>query len=137
MVQITATNQELVELFRALEGVKNVKGTRFSFIVAKNIKELSTHLRPLENFAEPSQEFKEVAAIAHKLAENEDKEGIEKLEEDNKDLIEQRKKQIEELELKMQEPSTVYVEKFRKDQLPEDLTTDQLLPLLILIDDQS
>lgn len=137
MVQITATNQEFVELFKALEGVKDVKGTRFAFVVAKNIKELSRHLKPLEDFATPTPEFQAVARLAHELAEKEDKEGIEKLEEDNKDLIEERKAQIDALESKMQEEVSVYVEKVRKDQLPEDLTTDQLLPLLMLIDDES
>ena len=137
MVQITATNQEFVELFKALEGVKDVKGTRFAFVVAKNIKELNRHLRPLEEFATPTPEFQKVASIAHELAEKEDKEGIEKLEEEHKELIEQRKAQIAELEAKMQDSVSVYVEKIRKDQLPEDLTTDQLLPLLMLIDDES
>lgn len=136
MVQIAATNQELVELLKALQNVTNVKSTRFAFLVSKNLKELERHLRPLEEQAKPSQEFQRVAAQAHKLAEAEDKKGIEALEAEHADLIEERKAQIAKLEELMEQNAEIYVHKIKRSALPEDLTTEQLMPLLAIIEDE-
>jgi len=136
MVQITATNQELVELLKALQKVTGIKSTRFAFLVSKNLKEIERHLRPLEEKATPSVEFQRVAAQAHKLAEAEDKEGIEALELEHENLIEERKAQIAELEKLMEESVNVYVHKIKAHQLPEDLTTEQLMPLLAIIEEE-
>ena len=133
MELITATNQELVELLKALQNVKAVKSTRFALFAAKNLKELERVLLPIEEKAVPSLEFQKVSAQAHKLAEAEDEEGIKKLEEDNYELIEQRKSQIKEVEELMQNKSEVYLHLFNQSQLPEDLTADQVLPLLAII----
>jgi hypothetical protein len=100
---------------------------------AKNLKELERVLLPIEEKAVPSLEFQKVSAQAHKLAEAEDEEGIKKLEEDNYELIEQRKSQIKEVEELMQNKSEVYLHLFNQSQLPEDLTADQVLPLLAII----
>jgi hypothetical protein len=135
MVQITATNQELVELLKALQNVTDIKSTRFAFLVSKNLKELERHLRPLEDKAKPSVEFQRVAAQAHKLAEAEDKEGIEALEAKHENLIEERKQQIAELEKLMEQEVEIYVNKIKKSALPEDLTTEQLMPLLAIIEE--
>lgn len=136
MVQIKATNQELVELLKALQNVTNLKSTRFAFLVSKNLKELERHLRPLEEQAKPSQEFQRVAVQAHKLAEAEDKEGIEALEAEHADLIEERKAQIAELEKLMEETVEIYVHKIKQSNLPDDLTTEQLMPLLAIVEEE-
>lgn len=136
MVKITATNQELVELLKALHKVKDVKSTRFAFLVSKNVKEIERHLRPLEEKATPTEEFQRVAAQAHKLAEAEDKEGIEALEAEHADLIEERKVQIAELEKLMEESVEVYVHKIKQSNLPDDLTTEQLMPLLAIVEEE-
>lgn len=133
MTYFEATVGEFVELYKGLEAVKNVKGTRFAFLVAKNIKELENTLKPYEDMARPSQEFQVIAAQAHKLAEAEDQEGIEKLEEEHKDLVEQRKQQLAEVDKEMQQAIKVALEQINEDQLPNDLTTDQLLPIMRLI----
>lgn len=133
MEYVTATNLEFVELFKGLEAVKNVKGTRFAFIVAKNLKELNRYLTPFEKQAIPTKAFQEVAAKAHELAEAENAEGIKKLEEENAELIKERKAQLAAIEQMMQEEAVVALELIREDQLPEDLSTDQLLPLLRMI----
>lgn len=133
MKYVTATNREFVELYKGLEGVKNVKGTRFAFLVAKNLKELARHLTPLEQKAHPTPEFLEISAVAHQLAEAEDAEGIKKLEEENSELIEQRKQQLAEIEQMMEETASVALEHINENQLPDDLTTDQVLPILMLV----
>ena len=136
MVKLTATNQELVELLKALEKVKEVKSTRFAFLVSKNVKELERHLRPLEEKATPTEEFQRVAAQAHKLAEAEDKEGIEALETEHANLIEERKAQIAEIENLMEQTVEVYVHKIKASNLPDDLTTEQLMPLLAIVEEE-
>ena len=133
MDYVTATNREFVELFKGLEAVKNVKGTRFAFIVAKNIKELSNHLEEFEVKATPSPEFQVVAAKAHKWAEAEDEKGIRQHEEDHADLIEQRKTQLAEIEELMGQEASVALHLIKESNLPEDLTTDQILPLLRIV----
>lgn len=133
MTYFESTVAEFVELYKGLEAIKNVKGTRFAFLVAKNLKELEHVLKPYEDKARPSQEFQIVAAQAHKLAEAEDQEGIEKLEEEHKDLVEQRKQQLAEVEKEMQQTIKVALQEINEEQLPDDLSTEQLLPIMRLI----
>lgn len=133
MEYITITNKELVELYRGLEDVKDIKGTRFSVIVAKNLKEITHQLKELEELAKPSDEFNRISMEVHKAAENEDKETIEKIEAENKDLIEERKKQIEVVDAKMNDEVKVALHFIKEDSLPQDLTSEQLLPLLSII----
>lgn len=133
MEYISITNQDLVNLYKGLEEVKSVKGTRFSILVAKNLKEISNQLKELDDLATPSQEFIEVSARVHKLAEEDKEEEIKRIEVEHADLIEERKKQIEVVEARMNEEVSVSVEMIREDQLPEDLTSEQLLPILSII----
>ena len=133
MEYISITNQDLVNLYKGLEEVKSVKGTRFSILVAKNLKEISNQLKELDDLATPSQEFIEVSARVHKLAEEDKDEEIKRIEVEHADLIEERKKQIEVVEARMNEEVSVSVEMIREDQLPEDLTSEQLLPILSII----
>lgn len=135
MEYIETTYREATTLYRALEQVKNIKSTRFAFVVAKNIKEIGQLLAPLEKEAIPTPEFIEISNQAHKLAEKEDKEGIEKLEEENKEIVEARKAQLAKVEKMLDESVHIPVQRFKKESLPEDLSTEQLLPLLSLIDD--
>jgi flagellar motor component MotA len=134
MELIKATNGELVELLKSLQNIGAVKSTRFAILAARNVKELERVLMSLEEMATPSKEFQAVAAEAHKLADAEDKEGIEALEEKHQDLIEERKAQIAKLEEEMQKEAEVYLHKFKENQLPEDLTAEQVMPLLALIE---
>jgi hypothetical protein len=133
MEYITITNQDLVNLYKGLEDVKSVKGTRFSILVAKNLKEISQQLKELDSLATPTQEFIEVSAKVHKLAEENNEEEIKRLELEHADLIEERRKQIEIVEARMQDEVNISIETIREDQLPEDLTSDQILPLLHII----
>jgi flagellar motor component MotA len=134
MTYLKAPNKDFVELLKGLEAVRDVKGTRFAFLVAKNIKEISYSLRQLEETATPTQEFQKVAAQAHALAESEDLEAMEKLEEDNQPLIEARKAQLKALEDMMDDEREIALDFIKEDQLPADLSTDQLLPLLRIIE---
>ena len=92
MDKFKATNRELLNLYKGLEAVKSMKGARFAVLVGKNIKELRNVLDPLEQAAVPGMEFQELSLEMQKLIESEDQEAITKLEEENTELIEQRKK---------------------------------------------
>lgn len=133
MEYITITNQDLVNLYKGLEEVKSVKGTRFSILVAKNLKEISNQLKELDALATPTQEFIEVSAKVHKLAEENKEDEIKQIEVEYADLIEERKQQIEVVEARMQDEVNISIEFIREDQLPDDLTSDQILPILPII----
>jgi uncharacterized protein YaiL (DUF2058 family) len=133
--QIKGTNQEFLEILRGLEAIKGVKGKSFSLLVARNIASLAEHLKPIESIAAPSKEFNEVAAIAHSHAENEDSDAIKALEEEHKDLIEERKKQLEQVEEMLSADSKVKVNLISEEIVPEEVTAEQLLPLLKILKD--
>lgn len=124
---------EAIELYKGLEAVKKHKGARFSIIVARNVKELENLLREYENMAKPSDEFVRVSGEAHKLAEAEDEKGLKKLEEEHANLIEERKEQLAELEKLMQTAITVNLQTIKEGQLPEEVTPEEVVPLLPIV----
>ena len=133
--QITGTNQEFLEILRGLEAIKGVKGKSFSLLVARNIQSISKHLKPIEKAAVPSTAFNEVAAIAHKHAENEDTEALQTLEEEHKDLVEKRKEQLKTVEEMLLKSSKVKVNLIREELVPEEVTAEQMLPILKILKD--
>ena len=56
------------------------------------------------------------------------------LEEANQPLIEARKAQLKALEDMMEDEREIALDFIKEDQLPTDLSTDQLLPLLRIIE---
>jgi hypothetical protein len=133
MDKFKATNRELLNLYKGLEAVKSIKGARFAVLVGKNIKELRNVLDPLEQAAVPSLEFQELSVVMQKLIEAEDQEAIEKLEKDNTELVEQRKKQLADVEELLDNQIEVYLHPIREDQLPEEITGEQVERLLQII----
>ena len=133
MDKFEATNRELLNLYKGLEAVKSMKGARFAVLVGKNIKELRNVLDPLEQAAVPGIEFQELSIEMQKLIEAEDQEAITKLEKENTELIEQRKKQLADVEELLDNKIEVYLHPIREDQLPEDITGEQVEKLLQII----
>ena len=133
MEKFNATNRELLNLYKGLEAVKTIKGARFAVLVGKNIKELRNILDPLEQAAVPSIEFQELSIQMQKLIESEDKEGIEDLEANNTTLIEERKKQLADVEDLLDNEIEVFLHPIREDQLPEEITGEQIERLLQII----
>ena len=133
MDKFKATNRELLNLYKGLEAVKSIKGARFAVLVGKNIKELRNVLDPLEQAAVPSIEFQELSVVMQKLIESEDQEAIEKLEKDNTELVEERKKQLADVEDLLDNEIEVYLHPIREDQLPEEITGEQVERLLQII----
>jgi hypothetical protein len=132
--KITLPNKEILQLFRGLTAVKDIKGSRFAVLVAKNLKELKGVLEPLDEEAMPTLEFQELSVKMQKLIEAEDAEAIEKMEEENKELIDARKEQLEKVNKKMSLESEVHVYKIREDQLPDEITGEQISLLLEILE---
>mgnify|MGYP003111292060 FL=1 len=131
--KIEATNRELLEVFRGLESVKQIKGARFSVLVGKNLKELRHKLEPLEKAAEPTFEFQEVSVKMQSLVEAQDADAMEKLEKDNETLIEERKAQLQAVEDMLDEPTEAYLHMIKESQLPEEITGEHIERLLTII----
>lgn len=133
--QIKGTNQEFLEILKGLEVVKGIKGKTFGILVARNILHLSKHLKHINNAAKPSTAFNEVAAVAHKFAESEDTESLKALEEKHKDVVDARKKQLKEVEEMLLKESEVDINLIREELIPDEVTAEQILPLLKILKD--
>tara|TARA_R110000803_G_C11884801_1_gene310208 strand:- start:264 stop:671 length:408 start_codon:yes stop_codon:yes gene_type:complete len=131
--QIKGTNQEFLDLLRGLEGLKEVKGKVFSLLVARNIMSVSKHLKPIEKAAEPSKEFQELSVRVQRLVKEEKNDDIVTIEEENKDLIEKRKAQLTAVEDMLKEKSSVSINFIKEEHVPNDITPEQILPLLSII----
>ena len=133
LAKFKASNRDLLGLQKGLEAVKSIKGARFAVLVGKNIKELRNILDPLEQAAVPGLEFQELSVEMQRHIEAEDKDAIEKLEEEHKELIDQRKKQLADVETLLDNEIEVQLHPIREDQLPEDITGEQVERLLQII----
>jgi len=133
LAKFKASNRDLLNLYKGLEAVKSIKGARFAVLVGKNIKELRNILDPLEQAAVPSIEFQELSIEMQKLIEAEDQDGIEKLEKDNNELVEQRKRQLADVEDLLDNEIEVFLHTIREDQLPEEITGEQVERLLQIL----
>jgi len=133
MIKVKSTNRELLDLFRGLESVKTIKGARFAVLVGKNLKELKHMLSPIEDAAAPSIPFQEVSVQMRDLMEAEDTDGVKTLEEESKELIEERKVQMAAVEDMLDMKTSVDLHSIREDQLPDEVTGEQIEKILELI----
>tara|TARA_R110002020_G_scaffold474833_1_gene707676 strand:+ start:403 stop:816 length:414 start_codon:yes stop_codon:yes gene_type:complete len=136
MTTINATKQEFVNLINGLYQVQEVKGKQFSLLISKNIDILKTELKSLEEAATPSEEFMVLAKKVNELAnskEEEAKSKIDKLEEENKELVEARRVQMETIQKMMEEKLEIKLNSIDEKVLPEDVTAKQINGIIKLI----
>lgn len=133
MINFKGTNRQLLNLYRGLEGVKDIKGSRFAVLVGKNMKEIKHILNPIEEAARPSPAFQTVSIQMRDLMEADDKEAMTQLEEDNKNLIEERQEQMKRVEDMLESDTEIKLHGVREDQLPEDITGEQVEKILEII----
>ena len=133
MTQIEGTNQEFLDLLRGLEGLKEVQGKAFSLLVARNINSIANHLKPIEVAAQPTKEFQELSVRVQRLVKEEKTDEIEALEEENKETIEERKAQLAAVDDMLKDNSSVGINLIKEEHIPNDVTPEQLLPLLSII----
>ena len=129
MTTIKAKKGEFVNLVNGLFQVQDLKGKKFGLTVIKNIKTIEQELKDLENAGKPTEEFMELAKKVNEIA-NEDSEDskakIDALEEDNKELVESRKKQVEKVTEMMEEEITIKLASVSENDLPNDITAKQI-----------
>ena len=97
MKTINATKGDFVQIINGLFNVQNLSGKDFSLIISKNINILKDKLKDLEDMGKPSEKFMELAKEVNLLSSGDDenaKAKIDKLEEENKDLVEERRSQL-------------------------------------------
>tara|TARA_Y100000015_G_C2324506_1_gene58263 strand:- start:57 stop:473 length:417 start_codon:yes stop_codon:yes gene_type:complete len=135
MINFKGSNRQLLNLYRGLEGVKEIKGSRFAILVGKNMKEIKHVLNPIEAAAVPSPEFQTISIQMRDLAEAQDKEAMDQLEADNQDLIEKRKEQMQDVEKMLDEDVELNLHGIREDQLPDTISGEQVEKILELITD--
>jgi hypothetical protein len=133
MTQITGTNREFLQILKALESVKTLKGKTFALLVAKNISSITEHLQPIEKASIPSKDFQELSVKVHKLIEEEKSEEIEKIESEHVEIIEERKHQLDNVEKMLNMESSVGVNLISEEHLPSDITADQIYGLLKIL----
>jgi hypothetical protein len=130
---VTASNREFLNIFKTLSDTRSVKGVNYAKAVIKNLQVIKEHLQPIEEMALPSEEFIELSVKAQEFISKEDSQGLEKFENENKELIEKRKKQMDEVNAKLDEITTVELVMIEEKVLPEDISAEQIEALMKII----
>lgn len=137
MKTINATKGDFVQIINGLFNVQNLSGKDFSLIISKNINILKDKLKDLEDMGKPSEKFMELAKEVNLLSSGDDenaKAKIDKLEEENKDLVEERRAQLEKVAEVMKEEISVELHVLSEDLLPETVTANQINNLIKIIE---
>ena len=139
MTTIKTTKGELVNIINGLFAVQSLKGKKFSLTVSKNISILTEALKDLEKAGKPSDEFMKLAEQENEISTNseneeEAKKQIDKLEEENSELVESRKSQMSKVQVMMEKEASVELHIINEDILPEDITAQQLNKMIKIIE---
>jgi polyribonucleotide nucleotidyltransferase len=146
--------QEILNLYRALNGLGNLSGAKFAYAVAKNINLIKSEIEALEKASTPSDEFKKFDEARVKLAEEfakKDKDGkaetkdnayviedqkafdkaFEKLRKEYKETVEARETQMKQFSELLKEESTVELYALKSlDEVPKEITAAQMFILM-------
>ena len=139
MKTINAKKRELVDTLNGLFSVQELKGKKFSLLVSKNIAILKKSLKDLEDAGKPSDEFLELAAKVNVIAnknEEDAKEKIDNLEKENQELVDARRVQMENIQKLMEEDLEVELHMISEDILPNEVTAQQINKMLNIIDSE-
>ena len=136
-MKIKTTKQEFVQMLNSLFAVKDLKGKKFAVAVAKNLEILTNNLKDLEEAGKPSKEFMELAMSVNAFTDDPNDKSkiyeIDKLEKDNKELIDARRAQLDDVAKLMEEEIEIAIEPLTIEMLPEDITPQQMSSLLKFI----
>tara|TARA_R100000654_G_scaffold46448_1_gene72672 strand:- start:183 stop:596 length:414 start_codon:yes stop_codon:yes gene_type:complete len=137
MKKINATKQEFVDLINGLFQVQELKGKKFSLLVSKNLNILQKNLEDVQKAGTPSEEFLELAQKVNMIASGkapDSQEQIDKLEAENKELVEARKKQMDKVTEMLKEEVELELNMLPEDTLPEDVTAKQINSIINIIE---
>ena len=123
--------QEAVDLLQALYSVQELEGLQFAKRVASNITNIEKMLQPLDDTMRPSKEFEEFAKIIQEVQGDEEK--IKDLEDQNVDLVEERRGQIAAVEKLLQDDISINMTIIPDSALPRTINAKQLKGLQRLI----
>ena len=130
MIKIKATKGEFVQMVNSLFSVKDLEGKDFAVTVAKNIQILTDNLKDVEEAGKPSKEFMELAMSVNAFTDKKDDDEaiykIKELEEENKELIDERRKQIEAVSILMEDKLELDLHLISEDIIPESITATQI-----------
>lgn len=137
MKKINATKQEFVDLINGLFQVQELKGKKFSLLVSKNLNILQKNLEDIQKAGTPSEEFLELAQKVNMIASGkapDSQEQIDKLEAENKELVEARKEQMAKVAEMLKEEIELELNMLPEDTLPEDVTAKQINSIINIIE---
>lgn len=123
--------QEVVDILQALYSVQEIGDLEFAKRVSKSTLSIEKVLKPLDDTMRPSKEFEELAKLVNKVRD--DEEAVKKLEEEYKEVVEERLKQIDTVEVILQDFVDVELTYIEEDILPKDINAKQLKGLQPLI----
>ena len=157
MSQITITRQELLELWHGLPALANLKGFKLGYAVARTKAKLKPEIEALDEALKPDTAFQQYEekrmALCRKYVQKdaqgqpvvsgnefvfgENREAFDAemapLQEEYAQAIEDRKKQTEDYVAGLKEPITVEVHQIALEDVPEDVTVEQVEALYRLI----
>ena len=138
MESTKCTNKQLVELMKGLMEVKDLKGAKLSFTVLENVNIINDVLRPIDKIITPSEEFmelaKQVQAIEKEEISLEEKQAkVKVIEEENPEIVNIRKAQIDAVNLELEKETTAELITISLEDLPDDITPQQLLGINLII----
>jgi DNA-binding transcriptional MerR regulator len=123
--------QEVVDILQALYAVQEIGDLEFAKRVSKSTLSIEKVLKPLDDTMRPSKEFEELAKLVNKVRD--DEEAVKKLEEEHKEVVEERLKQIDTVGVILQDFVDVELTYIEEDILPKDINAKQLKGLQPLI----
>jgi hypothetical protein len=159
------TKEQILTLFNELHQI-NLPGVKFSYGISKNINLLKPEVEAIEKSLEGSKEFKEYdekrIEIVKKYAKKDERgepkliilnpktgagryeienqeafdREIEKLQKENKVILEKREKQFEEYGKLLKEESDFKPHKIKLSDVPEGITSQQMSAIFELIEDK-
>lgn len=153
-------NKDLYELMAGLRAVKDLKGLKFAYAVSKNINLVRQELESFEEMSKPTPEYMAYDIARVELAKKhavkdengkprmennhyimEDKElfdkEVDKLQKSatHKKAVEEREKQLNEFKAFLEEDSDFEPYMVKIQYVPEDITSEQLAGIFMIIDD--
>ena len=134
-MQITTTNQILLNLYKALQDSKECKGLDFAKAVISNSEIIKDHLQYIEDMAVPSEEFIQISVEAKKYIDAEDMESLQKMEaeENNAAIIQTRKTQLEAVQAELAKEATLELAIIKEEDLPKDISVANYEVMKVII----
>lgn len=134
-MQITTTNQILLNLYKALQDSRECKGLDFAKAVISNSEIIKDHLQYIEDMTIPSEEFIKISIEAKKYMDSEDLESLQKMEakEENAVIIAERKEQLAKVNAELQKEATLDLAIIKEENLPKDISVANYEVMKVII----